>query len=347
MATRETPIVPKRAAGRWGVWMAAALILAVAGAGVYLDMLLSAPKQVVIAINDQPPFTVDVSGRTVGDALKAAGIALEEGDGVSPALDEPITEGMQITVARGIKVTLRADGENVQLVLPRGATVRDALVRGEIRMGSLDRVVPVRETPVVDGMEIRVIRVTQEEVVERETIPYRTLRWAEPHLAKGEERIVREGREGILETRVLLTYEDGQLVHRQIVATEVVQEPIAEIIGEGTREATAVLETATGTYRYVDVLDMEATAYYPGPESTDQWADGYTYTGVRAGKGVVAVDPSVIPLGTRLYIPGYGEAIAADIGGAIKGYRIDLGYDTYEEAIQFGRKRVKVYVLAP
>lgn len=345
MATRESPIEKKRVAGR-GVWTAALLILSLAGIGVYF-YAVSLPKQVIIAINDEPPIAVDVSGRTVEDALKAAGIVLFEGDEVNPPLDERIVEGLRVTILRGTKVTLRVDGNTHELVLTHGATVRDALVQGEIRMGSMDRVVPVRETPLEEGMEIRVIRVTQEEIVERETIPYRTLRWAEPHLARGEVRIVREGREGILETRVLLTYEDGELVHRQVLSTEVVQEAVAEIIGEGTREATPVLETATGTYRYVDVIDMEATAYYPGPESTDQWADGYTYTGVRAGKGVVAVDPSVIPLGTRLYIPGYGEAIAADIGGAIKGYRIDLGFETYEEAIQYGRQQVKVYILAP
>lgn len=345
MATRESPIEKKRVAGR-GVWTAALLILSLAGIGVYF-YAVSLPKQVIIAINDEPPIAVDVSGRTVEDALKAAGIVLFEGDEVNPPLDERIVEGLRVTILRGTKVTLRVDGNTHELVLTHGATVRDALVQGEIRMGSMDRVVPVRETPLEEGMEIRVIRVTQEEIVERETIPYRTLRWAEPHLARGEVRLVREGREGILETRVLLTYEDGELVHRQVLSTEVVQEAVAEIIGEGTREATPVLETATGTYRYVDVIDMEATAYYPGPESTDQWADGYTYTGVRAGKGVVAVDPSVIPLGTRLYIPGYGEAIAADIGGAIKGYRIDLGFETYEEAIQYGRQQVKVYILAP
>ena len=76
-------------------------------------------------------------------------------------------------------MTLHVDGEIRQLVVPHG-TVRDALVRDEIRMGSMDRVVPVRETPLEEGMEIRVIRVTQEEVVETEGIPYRTLRWAEP-----------------------------------------------------------------------------------------------------------------------------------------------------------------------
>lgn len=345
MATSEARAANRRLASRMSLWLAGVVVLGLAAVGAYVYSL-NVPKQVEIVINGEEPMVVDVVARTVGQALEQAGIELREGDEVTPALDEPLVSGARIAVARGARVTLRVDGGALEVVVPQG-TVRDALVKAGIRMGSLDRVVPSRETPLQEGMEIRVIRVTQQEVVERESIPYRTLRWAEPHLAKGEQRIVREGKEGVLETRVLLTYEDGELAHRQVLSTEVVEEPVNMIIGEGTREAVSVLETATGAYRYVDVLDMEATAYYPGPESTGEWADGLTFTGVRAGKGVVAVDPSVIPLGTRLYVPGYGEAIAADIGGAIKGYRIDLGFDTYEEAIQYGRKKVKVYILAP
>jgi 3D (Asp-Asp-Asp) domain-containing protein len=92
-------------------------------------------------------------------------------------------------------------------------------------------------------------------------------------------------------------------------------------------------------------LIMEATAYDPGPRSCGKYADGYTATGAKATKGVVAVDDRVIPMGTRMYIPGYGFAVAADRGSAIKGNRIDLCYDTYREAIQFGRHQVKVYLL--
>ncbi|MFS8542968.1 MAG: 3D domain-containing protein, partial [Limnochordales bacterium] len=64
-----------------------------------------------------------------------------------------------------------------------------------------------------------------------------------------------------------------------------------------------------------------------------------------AGPGVVAVDPGVIPLGTRVYIPGYGIALAADVGSAIRGHRIDLAFDTYREALHYGRRWVKVYIL--
>jgi len=345
VATTEAHRVDKRTTSRTILWFLGITVLCLAGVGAYVYTLY-APKQVIIAINDEEPIVVEVSARTVGEALERAKVELREGDEIRPALDQPVAEGTRIEIIRGAWVTLFVDGGAVQAIVPRG-TVRDALAKAGVTLGALDRVVPGLETPLEDGMEIRVVRVTQEEVVETETIPYRTLRWAEPHLAKGEQRIVREGKEGILETRVLLIYEDGQLIQRQVLSTQVVQEPVNMIIGEGTRESALVLETASGSYRYVDVVEMEATAYYPGPESTGQWADGLTFTGVRAGKGVVAVDPSVIPLGTRLYIPGYGEAIAADIGGAIKGNRIDLGFETYEEAIQYGRKKVKVYILAP
>lgn len=92
---------------------------------------------------------------------------------------------------------------------------------------------------------------------------------------------------------------------------------------------------------YAAVMTMEATAYLP----TDGDGYGITATGIPATYGVAAVDPYVIPLGSRLYIPGYGEAIAADTGGAIIGYRIDLCMESYDECMNFGRRNVTVYVL--
>ena len=93
--------------------------------------------------------------------------------------------------------------------------------------------------------------------------------------------------------------------------------------------------------RYSEAMIMEASAYLP----TDGGGDGITASGIMAERGVVAVDPDVIPLGTRLYIPGYGEAIAADTGGAIIGNMIDLCMEDYGEAMEFGRRDITVYVL--
>jgi 3D (Asp-Asp-Asp) domain-containing protein len=71
---------------------------------------------------------------------------------------------------------------------------------------------------------------------------------------------------------------------------------------------------------------------------------GATATGMPVGRGVVAVDPSVIPLGTRLYIPGYGNGVAADVGGGIQGNVIDLWYPTYAECAAWGRRTVTVTI---
>lgn len=111
--------------------------------------------------------------------------------------------------------------------------------------------------------------------------------------------------------------------------------------------ASGRIDTLLGPLPYVVRLEMEASGYYPGPESTGPWADGITSAGLPAGYGVVAVDPLLIPLGTVLYIPGYGVAIAGDVGSAIKGLKIDLGFDSYREALFFGRRTVDVYVLEP
>ena len=102
-----------------------------------------------------------------------------------------------------------------------------------------------------------------------------------------------------------------------------------------------VIETAQGYVSYAQVMDMEATAYLP----TDGSGEGITAMGIPATYGIVAVDPDVIPLGSRVYIPGYGEALAADTGGAIYGNRIDLCMEDYYQAMDFGRRNVTVFVL--
>ena len=104
------------------------------------------------------------------------------------------------------------------------------------------------------------------------------------------------------------------------------------------READRV---SRGIPRYHAAYTMHASAYLP----SDGGGSGITATGMVARRGVVAVDPNVIPLGSRLFIPGYGEAIAADTGGAIVGNTIDLCMESYDEAIQFGRRNVEVYVI--
>ena len=113
------------------------------------------------------------------------------------------------------------------------------------------------------------------------------------------------------------------------------QEQAASYVPEG------YVETSRGAMRYTNVMVMEASAYLP----TDGGGSCVTATGLPATHGVVAVDPDVIPLGTRVYIPGYGVAIAADTGGMIEGAMIDLCMEDYDDCMEFGRRDIDVYIL--
>jgi len=92
---------------------------------------------------------------------------------------------------------------------------------------------------------------------------------------------------------------------------------------------------------------MVATGYCPCEICCEKWADGLTYTGDKAGRGCIAIDPKagILKMGQRLYVENYGYGIANDIGGAIKGWEVDLCFNTHQRALEWGRKLVKVYVI--
>lgn len=157
-------------------------------------------------------------------------------------------------------------------------------------------------------------------------------------LPKGMEEVLQEGTPGIDEVQEEVQYKHGEIVDTKELQRKTITPMKPKVVRLGTQD-TGV----SGSYtRVKEVIAMEATAYLP----TDGSGDGITATGVRAHHGVIAVDPNVIPLGTRVYIPGYGEAIAADTGGDIVGNRIDVVLEDYGSAMQFGRRTVDVYILS-
>ena len=106
---------------------------------------------------------------------------------------------------------------------------------------------------------------------------------------------------------------------------------------------TYAVTFCTPEYKY---FELTATAYYPGPECTHPFNDGFTATGDIAGKGSIAIDPrGPLKMGQRVWVEGYGEGVCNDVGSAIKGWRIDVCFDTLNEAKEWGVKLVKVYVL--
>lgn len=150
-------------------------------------------------------------------------------------------------------------------------------------------------------------------------------------------------RAGVKLVRIRKIYRGDTLLATNVVQEKVLKKPLVAkssvVVARGKRRVVSrgsSRENLSATKEFY----MLSTAYAPGAGA------GYiTATGRRAGYGIVAVDPRVIPLGTRLYIPGYGYAIAADTGSAIKGFRIDLCFNTREQAVKWGRRRVKVYIV--
>ena len=201
------------------------------------------------------------------------------------------------------------------------------------------------------------VLVTYKEETVTEEIPFNTIKRLNMGLDAGETVIVREGVEGKKVVQYDLKFENGKEVSREVIESYVAENPVDRIVEYGVanndipKVASSVSNsTDTSKLNYKYVIECEATAYDMSAEENGGYA-GQTATGVPLGKGVIAVDPRVIPLGSRVYVEAldgswsYGYAVAADTGGAIKGKRVDLCYKTRYECIQFGRRACRVYVL--
>jgi 3D (Asp-Asp-Asp) domain-containing protein len=237
----------------------------------------------------------------------------------------------------------------------RKATVADALEEMGVKLGEKDEVFPDLDQPLWDGMPIFLCRVTTKLTAKDEPIPYRTQLVPTPTRYRRMPIIQQRGKSGLRRRRYELVYRDGRLTEQRLLSTRVLRAPISEVITLPPRYQLA----SRGYYGGRRVFRMIATAYDPGPGSCGASADGVTAMGLRAGKGIAAVDPRVIPMNARLYVETfgpqlqgmsgrvrhYGHAVAGDVGSAIKGNRIDLCVSSRAEALRFGRREVLVYVL--
>ncbi len=178
-------------------------------------------------------------------------------------------------------------------------------------------------------------------ITQSEPIPYPTLRKATTQLRSGTSRTVQNGVNGEKVTVYRVYYQtDGVELRREVVSTRVLKHSTPEIVEEGRKDALP----SRGYFSGRRVITMSATVY--DPYHCGGSGSGRTAAGLQGGYGVVAVDPSFVPLGTRLYIEGYGYAVAADTGGSIKGNRIDLGIDSRHDASNIkDMKAVRVHIL--
>ena len=263
----------------------------------------------------------------------------------------------------GSAKAIRISGKNFAVgVCTHVLTVEQALSGAGIALGALDRVEPALAAPLAEATNIRVIRVRQSQEHHQESVPFEHQRIYDPDLPLGLRQQVRAGSPGTLIRRIETFTEDGEVVSRKVAEDWLEDEPRAAIVAYGTKRLSgpmASLEAAKNLPRYNAVtsdtlavrriLHVVVTGYEAGPRSTgkrpgDQWY-GFTSIGWRATPGIIAVDPNVIPYRTRLYVPGYGFGIAGDTGSAIVGHRIDLFYNTEQDAARWGRRNLSVYIL--
>ena len=256
----------------------------------------------------------------------------------------PLTPASDAVPTHTVSVSLVDGSENPRSLETTKATVGEALTAAGIKWGGDDRIVPKPSTALAAGQKIVITRVHFEKQAEAEPIPFKTVFKMSRDVAPGHIQAGHSGVAGVLTRTYNAGFVNGKRTNRDLISTRVSRAPQDQetLAGIRVREARA-LPSRSGTYQRMQRFDMVATGYSPYEGSSA----GLCANGMRAGYGVVAVDPRLIRLGSKLYIEGYGYALAGDTGGAIKGHRIDLGHTTYSEANSVGRRRVTVWVLAP
>ncbi len=260
--------------------------------------------------------------------------------------------------ARPSTVRLSVCGQE-RLVFSKNETVGELLQRLNIPLICGYRASLPEDTPTYDGMDLRVDLLENRMQVRFLPCPYDTVYCYDPTLPEGQEEVLFPGIEGEVETVLDYTCVNSQVVSFGVLAQTVTREPIDQIVAVGTGERVGTTRTWPmygdqviiledgQVLRYTHTGQFSATAY------TAWVADvtGTTATGTQARVGAIAVDPKVIPYGTRMFIITndghyvYGIATAEDCGGAIKGNKVDLFFDTLQECCAFGRRNCTIFFL--
>ena len=308
-------------------------------------------------------FVAECAQGTVADAIRKAGITLTGAEIVTPALDTQLYPGCKISVSADCGATITVDGKTENYSVTVG-TVKDMLEDLKITLSEDDVVIPDPDTVIYDGIVITVQRVEYKEETTTEIIDYGFVSEETSALVSGTSKIKRYGVEGEKTIVSRNKYVDGKLAESEIISEEVTREPVDQIklIGTGkaqsgssgssqggssvSNKAGTFVDASGNTVSYTRKLTGTSTAYYAAEGSI-------TATGTPVFVGGVAVNPNVIPYGSKLYIVSsdgscvYGYATAVDTGGALMSgsLLVDVFYPTYSQCMNWGRRNVTVYVL--
>ncbi len=310
-------------------------------------------------INNTKTQVVTTSANTVSDFLKETGIEIGEDVKVIPSPETEITADCEINISSKKPVLVKY-GEYSYNDFTSEVINKDYLKNIGIVLDE-DDVLNFDYDEASNILVATAISVEEKEIEEEEIIAKGVIEIPDDTMYKGDVRFNKRGNDGLVKKVYNVRVENGVEVSKVLVSENVVTRPEDAVKRVGTKERPYAAEVIPGTAsanaptEYRSVINVTATAYdlsYAscGKNPGDR-GYGITASGMRAQYGVIAVDPRVIPLGTRLYIEAvdgswsYGYAIAGDTGGAIKGARIDLFYDSHSQAIAFGRRAARVYIL--
>jgi 3D (Asp-Asp-Asp) domain-containing protein len=328
MATPQDPALSPSLEGFPGAALVPGPLLAMA-ARVLAHGALAGPDGAVMELPEPVRFTLHEDGfastvlssrPTVRLALVALGSDFSRYDRVWPAPDTPLTAGLHVYVQRATAITLRVGGDRPATVYTHSNTVAELLAERGVELQEGDSVVPGPAAALADGMSVDVTVVRSSAESEDAPIPFLTYYRDDSSLAEGEYVELQAGVDGYVHREYAVAYENGVEVGR-VLLSETVVEPDNRIVAQGTAAVAAAVVAPTGDPGCPRTLRVWATWY-----TAASAGGGNTATGTVVRKGTVAVDPRVIPLGTRMYIPGYGYGTAEDTGGAVIGNIIDLGY---------------------
>ena len=316
-----------------------------------LDVTILDANKITIS-NDGKSQLVHLAKGTVAYALEKAGITLADDEISVPAPDSEITKDMVISIYKTKTVSVTADGKtkDVKLAL---ANVYDALNFAGYEVDNDDILSTSHNEDVENINAVTIKRVTYKTESSKEKIAYDTVKKNSDDVELGETKVKTEGKDGEKIVTREVKYIDGEKTSDKVVAEKTIKKPVDKVVLVGTKGAATsggagtFIDSNGATVAYSKVLTGSGTAY-TAP------AGAGTATGVRAYHGGVAVNPNIIPYGSKLYIVStdgsfvYGYATAVDTGGALMAGTaiVDCYYNTYDECVNFGRRDVNVYVLA-
>jgi len=300
-------------------------------------------KQVKVSVDSEPVIYAYASQDTVQDLLVEFEMNPVEEVLLSSSSNDSSNENYVNEIKNSKKITV-IDAKEQYEIYSTLSTVGELIDTGILTLDvNHDYMNVTAQDELFDGMKIYITRVTYETVTEESEIPFETKKVYTTNIEKDTTRVKTPGVNGISENTVRVTFENGTEKKRETIKNVVIKKPVAEVIEVG-------IDPTAKPKNYKRVISASATAYCACSRCCG-WSTGITASGMRAVYGCVAVDPRVIPLGTKLYIETpdgsfvYGHSIAADTGGAIKGNRVDLFFPTHSQALQFGRRNVNVYIL--